>query len=271
MKMRKISVALLTGLALVIAMTATPRPAAASVVCGQTLGPGGVFVLDANLGPCAGPDFAVKLLDGARLDLRGFDISCTSTSVVGIQISGDNTLVRSTQAGVEAPAQMIGCKGVDITGDGNRVSDLQVSGGGNLSAVGLKNQFVRNKVTGDGAGSPGTAIDFKGDRGLLYANEVELSGDGIVVDGNFNSVNSNNAHDNTGEGIFISSGKGNIVVLNTASNNDSGIEVDGTMTRIEHNTALNNTAVDLSDLNPNCDQNIWKGNTFTTRNQPCIN
>lgn len=59
----------------------------------------------------------------------------------------------------------------------------------------------------------------------------------------------------------------NIVQSNTSLTNfNDGIQVGGANTSnvLQGNTALTNLGVDLEDVNPACDANIWKGNTFVT-------
>jgi len=46
---------------------------------------------------------------------------------------------------------------------------------------------------------------------------------------------------------------------------------DATDNDILHNTAQGNGFADLFDINPNCDSNTWKHNTFGSANQACIN
>jgi len=72
--------------------------------------------------------------------------------------------------------------------------------------------------------------------------------DGIaVIDQSIdNHLNNNQAIGNTGDGIYVAAGS-------------TGNHVNG-------NTALGNGAFDLEDLNPNCDNNKWNGNTFNTSN-----
>ena len=89
-------------------------------------------------------------------------------------------------------------------------------------------------------------------------------------------------HDNNASnsvfGILVFVGTGNDVRDNTATGNAGGIVLgfvfgpgDATDNDILHNTAQGNGFADLFDINPNCDSNTWKHNTFGTANQACIN
>jgi parallel beta-helix repeat protein len=64
---------------------------------------------------------------------------------------------------------------------------------------------------------------------------------------------------------------------NTITSNGTGIWVmpGATANRFHGNTVLFNSSArfqgfDLVDFNPGCDRNVWDGNLFLTRNEPCI-
>jgi parallel beta-helix repeat protein len=59
---------------------------------------------------------------------------------------------------------------------------------------------------------------------------------------------------------------------NQAINNAGGIYLlsGATNFHVNGNTALGNSANDLEDDNPNCDDNKWNGNRFLTASQSCI-
>jgi parallel beta-helix repeat protein len=71
---------------------------------------------------------------------------------------------------------------------------------------------------------------------------------------------------NNAVGIEITGGEGTAVHGNVARDNKFGIVVrhGANNNRIEGNIALNNTNTDLSDHNPNCGDNVWRGNDFGT-------
>jgi len=61
----------------------------------------------------------------------------------------------------------------------------------------------------------------------------------------------------------------NMIMNNQVMANERGIVIDNagrpsTGNMIKKNEALGNSVVDLLDLNPGCDSNTWKNNTFGT-------
>ncbi len=80
---------------------------AAQIGCGQTLGPGGRFTLDSDLGPCSG---TVLTLNSAQLDLNGHIVSCSSFGT-GVSITGSDSRIQN--------GTVTGCfPGVDAIGNG---------------------------------------------------------------------------------------------------------------------------------------------------------
>ncbi len=71
-----------------------PQVQAFPIGCGATLGPGGAFVLDNDVGPCGGPDPALTLIS-ATLDLAGHTVSCSTTAIYGIEVKGRRSRVRN--------------------------------------------------------------------------------------------------------------------------------------------------------------------------------
>ena len=94
------------------------------------------------------------------------------------------------------------------------------------------------------------------------------------IEGNNHLLSKNSALGNSGDGFNIG-GTAHKVFMNIAEENrQSGINLIGIDTVIFRNTALDNgdgvNYFDLADANQDCDNNIWKRNTFVTRNQDCI-
>src|SRR5882672_6503063 len=84
---------------------------ASPIGCGAILGPGGTFVLDSDVGPCDGPGPALTLIS-ATLDLAGHTVSCSTTSIYGIDIEGANSQVHN--------GTVTGCSnGVVLLGQGH--------------------------------------------------------------------------------------------------------------------------------------------------------
>jgi parallel beta-helix repeat protein len=93
---------------------------------------------------------------------------------------------------------------------------------------------------------------------------------GIDLEGGRDSVRGVMASGN-GFGIVPDSA-GNSVRGNVLRGNLAGIvaEPGATGNTIIGNFAHGNVRVDLADVNPSCDSNMWRGNDFGTANQSCI-
>ncbi len=121
-----------------------------------------------------------------------------------------------------------------------------------ISRFSTENTLDHNNVQSNGVGQLGTTRE----------------GDGIAIFGDRNLVSGNSAIANAADGIaversrsprtgqFFPGGEGNQIRGNRSYNNGTGGNPD--------------VNFDLSDDHPNCDANVWVGNAFGTRNQPCI-
>jgi parallel beta-helix repeat protein len=100
------------------------------------------------------------------------------------------------------------------------------------------------------------------------ANNGNQSGTrGIVVTNSANNTVRGNSASGNEIGIHLTVGTtGTIVQTNTVNTNVVGIAVlqGATGNALSKNTALGNTAIDLADGNPGCDNNTWSQNTFVT-------
>lgn len=110
------------SLALALAVLAA-SPATAQIACGDTLGPGGSFVLQGDLS-CATPR-ALTLVGPVKVDLGNHTITCTSGGLVGIRLDGKGASLRN--------GSIEGCdNGVEVFGVGrHKVSQLAIRGGTN--------------------------------------------------------------------------------------------------------------------------------------------
>ena len=147
----------------------------------------------------------------------------------------------------------------------------------------------------------GFGVDF-GSKHQLYRNYAYANAyAGFSLSGEGHTVSQNEAADNTNFGFFLLFAEKNIVLKNRAlRNGSSGFAIDsGDQHQLTENVARLNGAngilltdtraskmidnvasdnnqdktIDFFDLNddvPNCDTNVWEGNTFGTANQPCI-
>lgn len=111
---------------------------------------------------------------------------------------------------------------------------------GNLNTGNL---IVDNTVTANGYGFLG-ARPGDGIRTFLRAND--------------NVIKNNHVHDNAGSGILIGNGSlDNEILGNTATGN-------------ARQAAAASPRFDLHDLNPDCDNNLWQGNTYGTAFPACV-
>jgi len=131
---------------------------------------------------------------------------------------------------------------------GNLVDSNQVQGNGldgiQVSTFSDGNTVRNNQVAANGSGQvPGT---------------LDRDGDGIAVFGNRNAVEANIVLRNAGNGISV-----------RYSTTRAGAPSGGLENRILRNRTAGNdakanhvTAYDLVDTTPQCDANVWSGNTF---------
>lgn len=238
---RRISWAATLILGIVLFGSLVSMAQAATVInplCGETIGPGGNFVLGGDVGPCS-TDPALTV-DSAKLDLGGFTVSCDSAfngiDVVRKKSEVSNGIVSGCNAGIamagagkhavkNVTARNNTALGFNVGSDGNKLisntAKDNTSRGFLIAAGADKNELLGNMATGNGG--TGFHIDA--------ANDNKLRGNLAVL--------------NAVDGIRIADGGSNNDVLN--------------------NIAMGNGDVDLNDENA-CD-NTWKKNLFVTDNE----
>ncbi|HEX2048227.1 MAG TPA: right-handed parallel beta-helix repeat-containing protein [Acidimicrobiales bacterium] len=126
-------------------------------------------------------------------------------------------------------------------GPGNRIIGNQVVGNG-LDGIALFGFTTANVVSGN-------TVDYNGFRGAVR-------GDGIRVFGSGNVIESNSASGNAAGGISVARRPP------TSGSFPAG-NPNGYNNRLIRNRAAGNGVVDLwdSNRNPDCDNNLWSGNT----------
>jgi len=192
---------------------------AAHIVCGQTLGPGGLFVLDSNVGPCDDPGPAIEV-ESATLDLNGFTVSCADTNANNILPDG---------------IVLIDSKAVVLNGTVSGCNDgVLVEGFRDQSKHRVEN------VTSDANANNGFFIDADGV--TLIGNTATNNGNhGFKIHGDANASISNRATNNGSNGFFILFRKNKLVSNTSTSNGDNGFFIDGDQTTVINNTANNNS------------------------------
>ncbi len=122
------------------------------------------------------------------------------------------------------------------------------------------------------------AHDNTGDGITLYRSfkDNKLTDNVILRNGShgivfYQSSNGNALRHNTingsTTGVRLDRSSNNILEGNTASDNDTGFVLSGLSSndnKLRFNTATGNTSLDMRDDNPDCDNNSWVDNTFTT-------
>jgi parallel beta-helix repeat protein len=285
----RFAVTVILGLGLVGGLVSLPQ--ASTVInpsCGDTIGPGGSFVLGGDVGPC-GTDPALTV-DSAKLDLGGFTVTCDGTfdgilldgkgaqllngtvshclDGVGLVGSGKHTVKNVTSeynAGV----------GFNVISDKNRLLSNTACNNddGGFDIEGNKNTLEDNLSENNG----GDGFDIEGNKTIVKDNVAENNADkGFLVQGFFNKLVDNTANNNGGDGFDIEGDKNHLIGNTANTNGNDGIDVQAgetvrsTGNVIRKNTATGNAANDLEDGNAACDSNVWKNNTFGTSSQACI-
>jgi parallel beta-helix repeat protein len=245
------------------------------ISCGATLGPGGVFVLQADL-LCATP-IGLTVRDGARLDLGGHLVGARTTAVL---LEGRGAVLEHGRAAADPVAvQLAGAGGhmvrgietffgpnnigFEVLSDDNRLLD-NVGSGFVLGfwVEGDRNRLVRNT----GGGQSGFYV--LGQQNVLLGN---VSVPGLIsfafgIAGHQNRLLSNEVI--TAEQGFYVWGDGNRLTGNVVRQSFRGILVSGQSNVIARNTALENR-IDLMDMHQDCDGNRWADNVFQTVDPAC--
>jgi len=277
-RVRFVLVVILLGAIVIFAGALRPAHA---VSCGDILGPGGNFELQADLDCLAGPGFSrsVTVMNGAILDLNGHIVTCNFFPCVVLSGAGAQLLNGTVLGGLH--------EGLVLEGTGGHtVKNVTSSRGldGNVVVASDNNRLIN--VMARGTFLLGYAFLIGGDNNELIDSIahctnvsfgcIRVEGNGNRVVDNFVTSDSPGGGGTSGPGLQIS-GNNNVVRRNRAIANSggpfgffSGINVTGTGNDLRHNTALDNNPVDLRDANGNCLHNTWKFNTFVTRNPPCI-
>jgi parallel beta-helix repeat protein len=156
-----------------------------------------------------------------------------------VQVDGSENLLRgNTVAGA-------GDQGFEINGSDNRIVNNRIGDvGEGVQLTGERNHVLRNRIVG----ASDRGIDV---RGLVDPTGAHVIMENLIADGV--------------DGIaLLESSNGNRISRNRIySNSDQGIFVGTEDNTIQRNEALLNL-VDLQDNTVDCDNNLWRDNTFET-------
>jgi len=165
-----------------------------------------------------------------------------------------------------------------ISSSGNLLAANAVTSAGSdgFGVRGRHNTLADNEVKDVGE----EGFDIRERFNVILSNTISATGDdGIQVRTGDNRIIGNHISGALGRGILVggflsAGGAHNEIIGNRVEDGDQeGINVDAGFVRqrILHNTALNNRLDDLRDQNPDCDDNLWLGNTFGTADpEDCI-
>jgi len=97
---------------------------------------------------------------------------------------------------------------------------------------------------------------------------------GIVLRGTGNTLKGARVAENIGDGLRLAGPGGGNTITGVAGNANQGagiyVTADNVGNVIKKNVTLASDSIDLHDANPGCGTNVWKGNVFERRNDPCI-
>lgn len=192
------------------------------------------------------------------------DNSCHGIQLLGTAAAGPAPALRNLVR--ENVVRRNGCSGINLLA---RVQD----------------SLVERNVVSENAGA-GVFVQAMGAFNTSLMNTLRQNsifgngGDGVVDTGLRNTIAGNAVRANGGNGIRLASdlaaGQGVIQGNQVLANARNGVVIDASRrgNTVAANVALGNGLAggfDLADGNPQCIGNTWTGNTFATRNQPCIN
>ena len=281
---------------------------AATVGCGDVITES--ITLSADVGPCPGDGIVIGAHD-VTLNLGGHSVTGTGTGsgilvstfsrahVLNGTVTGfsDGVVTRLSfdnvfEALVVKENQATGIL-LTLGGDNQVRRNIVTANGGNgIGSAAAGGNVIESNVVHGNAGAGvflgRRSLNFASGRNRVAGNTIaENGGDGVFVS-NFNSHNQilgNLVASNRGDGVQISVFSGdqccNLIQGNVIRGNaENGVLILGnrpfpappsSLNRVLTNTAVGNGAYDLADETPGCGDNVWAGNSYGTRNQPCVN
>ncbi len=154
-----------------------------------------------------------------------------------------------------------------ITGNGTH--GIWASAGSDFNGGQFKGNVVTNNAWTGMTVTRSAKVKFQKNR-VVNNGETGMA----ITSGSKNQIKNNIVSDNGINGISLTgSGQGSTIQGNQVNGNQNvgiWVNVGNTNAQIKGNIARGNDANDLYDGNIDCDSNSWKGNTFVTRSQDCI-
>jgi parallel beta-helix repeat protein len=248
-------------------LVAGSASAITSVRCGSTIKSPGTYQLTTN---CSGAGITIKA-SHVVLNLKGHTmtgdeghVGVYALDVSDVRIVGPGT-IRNYNHGVLFEGVSSAYVG-DLTTKKNFSWGILILDGSSAVTV--------ERVTAASNGKSGVqAVDSTG----VLVTRSTLTGNPSAGVTFYLDADDSRVENSTFTGNFAgvwSYGDGNEITGNQITGGAYGIILDDTATNnaVTGNTVTGNSAYDMFDDNgPTCGSNTWSGNTFDTRNQPCIN
>jgi hypothetical protein len=240
--------------------------ASAQVACGDVLGPGGTYVLTADL-VCPTIEPSLTLVDGAQLDLQGHTLLVDAVVV----LAGSGTVLRN--GGIQICRGGGVCAGgtagvVAFDGGGHRLEGLVViNGGGAAIVLESSGNLVQDcTLVGD------QGVSVSGDANVVRRVVVTKAHIGIDVEGMGNVLVQNVMNQVNGESYLVY-GDGNTLLKNIVREGVDGFVVFGAGNRLIGNMVEpfpEAVGMDAFDASGTCTANTWLLNTYETADPACL-
>ena len=248
--------------------------AQAQISCGQTLRPGGTYVLNKDLLLCStNPALTVN---AASLDLQGHTVSCASTAGNGIVLKGQGARIKNGTITGCARGVLLSSKGKhvvqgmdvhDNASDGFRVSSvsntLDNNTAHNNAGDGFHLTSDNNRLDNNTAlwnSQDGFDLDTGNGQNQLFGNVASNNGtQGFDIDTDYNRLSGNTASWNFENGFYLL-GNYNVLSTNTTQDNTTeGIDVNADNNQLTSNMVSNNVQ-DGIKLGSGASGNLVKSN-----------
>jgi hypothetical protein len=189
-----------------------------AISCGDTLGPGGTFTLEADL-VCPEPTeaLALTLIDGATLDLHGFSLRLYNA----VALLGSGTTIRNGTIANCNGATITAC-GVGAGGSGGHLMErLSITSGNQAIGLGSDGNVVQDcRLAAD------QGVIIAGNHNLIQRVEARGAFPAFLVSGDHNVLTRNVS--SGGQHGYSVAGNSNALLGNTANGDGlAGISVDG--------------------------------------------
>jgi parallel beta-helix repeat protein len=259
--------------------------------CGTTIDAAGHYVLANDIGPCSGGGVTITASD-VTFDLAGHTIRGPASCEAGATQTGITVTTGATNVHLGGGTVTGFVDGIAFGASDSRVASLHVAGNC-VNGMVLSNatHVIVDANTVAGNGNDGLLL-LNADDSSVQANDVSANGRfgvALVSGADRNTIRDNSLKGNGGGGLVLIGGTDTRILRNLAQGNLQGIAlhtgdnlVEGNIAganqtvgisvaqdgaghnRLTGNTATDNGAFDLTDVNANCGTNLWQDGIFVT-------